>query len=373
VWHASTLRLHYNLRGFDDLLTPEVLDLFDIEWQRVRRILQVDPNRQYTAQKKTMSAIQNLVYRSQHDVPKFPQDVCAKSRWNSESLIETADTHQLAKAEYLKWALRPRSYYSVGPAAEGLSAVCFQVVWLVSPNTKFVKSSGDTAQGFLRAGILKLDEWKGSGLLPHEKEVFSCGGVEIVDLLKFMPWKVWRDTLQLWAPKESDVDGCINLSDARKPTCGDFSQPDAPLLLILHQLVARRWKYSKDHLEPLTSPMPSSFSYAALVRRAKPYFQCILFLESLFQKGLTRLVHSATTGYYAALLRADKPGELSEKLGAKEYEKRIEKAGPINHDLPSTFDDGAVMSDNEVSDDLAEQIVAPKAKQKTQSESKIVD
>ena len=49
--------------------------------------------------------------------------------------------------------------------------------------------------------------------------------------------------------------------------------------------------------------------------RCKAYLQCLLFWPTVYEKGLYTLLRSALNGYYALVLRSDRPGDVA--LGQK--------------------------------------------------------
>jgi hypothetical protein len=75
-----------------------------------------------------MVDVQQTVYRSIQDLPRFANDVSSASAWNSGSWIESVDNRQLVQIEYLKWALKPSGYFSIGSLDDRSQLVVFQMV-----------------------------------------------------------------------------------------------------------------------------------------------------------------------------------------------------------------------------------------------------
>jgi hypothetical protein len=74
-----------------------------------------------------MVVIQQLVYRSMQEVPRFETTDTASS-WSAGSWIEKLDNKELTAVQFLKWALQPKGYYSVGSLDDLSTLVVFQVV-----------------------------------------------------------------------------------------------------------------------------------------------------------------------------------------------------------------------------------------------------
>jgi hypothetical protein len=235
------------------------------------------------------------------------------------------------------------------------------MVWLVSPMMKVINVSGGEELAYLRAGILYLKLWQGGNPSPDAIEVFSLGDTTIVDLLKMAPFGHLRKTLRVWTASESDVSGCTNLSNSQLfDSKVALTSLKAPLLLVLEILVARRWRRGKQ-VEPLTSALPSQFSGTMLDKRITPYFQCLLALPLLFEKGLKRLSHNQSGQYYLPVLLADRPQEVKENLKKGEYEQLC-PSEQVDLTLPlQDVEDGAVVSEAEDADDpLAAMVSKPR-------------
>ena len=215
AWHASSMRLPQNLLEFEGLTGNQKL-LFSIEFQRVRRILQVDPLKAHRRQRNlTTTRCNEHVYRSSMDVAVFGADVTAKSAVPEQSVLELTSSGK-SKAEYLNIVLKRGGYYSLGPS-DDVEFVLFQLVWRVSAKLKGVSiaAQSDVKVAQTRAGIVKYTVARSS---QDEHDCFvGLNDVEIVDLLTWAPFTVWRQTLKQWVAEPSDIMGCILLRTPHLP------------------------------------------------------------------------------------------------------------------------------------------------------------
>ena len=75
-----------------------------------------------------MVDVQHLVYRTIQDVLRFDRDIDTASAWSAGSWIEKLDNKEVTQVDFLKWALQPKGYYSVGGLDDLSKLVVFQVV-----------------------------------------------------------------------------------------------------------------------------------------------------------------------------------------------------------------------------------------------------
>ena len=75
-----------------------------------------------------MADVQQLVYRSIQEVPRFDNKVATASSWSAGSWVEKLDNKALIHVEFLKWALQPMGYYSIGSLDDISKLVVFQMV-----------------------------------------------------------------------------------------------------------------------------------------------------------------------------------------------------------------------------------------------------
>jgi hypothetical protein len=149
------------------------------------------------------------------DVAVFGADVTAKSAVPEQSVLELTSSGK-SKAEYLNIVLKRGGYYSLGPS-DDVEFVLFQLVWRVSAKLKGVSiaAQSDVKVAQTRAGIVKYTVARSS---QDEHDCFvGLNDVEIVDLLTWAPFTVWRQTLKQWVAEPSDIMGCILLRTPHLP------------------------------------------------------------------------------------------------------------------------------------------------------------
>ena len=88
-----------------------------------------------------------------------------------------------------------------------------------------------------------------------------------------------------------------------------------------------------------------------LEQRTKPYFQCLLHLHVLFDKGLTEFRHGRKAIYYKLLLRSEAPAKVDANLSAEALRELVEQhADPVEQPPRGrgnggSDDDGPIGSD----------------------------
>lgn len=97
----------------------------------------------------------------------------------------------------------------------------------------------------------------------------------------------------------------------------------------------------------LTKPHPPIFSRAMLTKRCKAYFQCLIAMRTLFDKGLTRFPHSGRGAFYALLLHSPTPGAVSMADSAAILEEQLVACGPAPAMLADSDGFSLVASDHE--------------------------
>ena len=337
--------------------------LFEKEWLRLKRIVQVDPARQYRQAKIPMATVKAMVYRSRAQVKSFEKDFTAEPLWSHAPVLEGGYTERV-RNEFLNAVLVPKTYFSIGPD-DSCPFQVFQVVHRLSPKLRWVKSSIKESDSWLRGGVRQYLLWRGlaPNVLPDTCEIFTdptAADVRVVDFFDLCGWRTWRYTLRVWAPAQSDYEGheaCL-----AQPRLGydivarDLMNPVAVFLCVLEAVCRRGWKLQADHegLLPLTSCHPGSFSRKQMQARCKPYFQCLLGLPDLWARGLRRLPHTALVSFYEAVLASDSPGDLSERTSKDQLEAITDMAGGRRQALlPGMLEDGLVGSGGESEFDVA--------------------
>jgi hypothetical protein len=368
-WQSATLRLEGNLDLYDGLWSePAWDDMFQLEWTRVKRLVQTDPGRECTPALVSLERLKETVYRAAVDVPCFPKGMDVKSGVVAPTSFHSTVGDQM-REEFLRAVFVPHCFYTFGDECTELR--CFQIVIIVAPSKKFV-DTGKQVHKSIDLAVQWYDFFKPPSpeldLGGVNLEVFAFEAVTIVDGLKLADWNVMRSTLRCWKHDKSDISGCVRLSlgrlsDPTSTTSLGLADPGIPLLCLLEELKRLGWEISSTSLPAriLTSDVPARFSAAMWSSKCKPYFQCLAFLPTLFSKGLMQLDHGQPGSFYRLILQSDKPGDIKPGEKAVTYMEALASLGPLKSMV--AFDvEGLVFSDDDV--DVGDVTVRPCAKAK---------
>ncbi len=207
------------MRDFEEL-TPEGKSLFVHEFQNVKRIVQTKKRRLHALARVSTRRAFELAYRCTMNVPVFDRDLVATSSWGDADPLDDLDDLHRVKIEFARAVLSPKKYYSFGPYDElDVKFTLFQVVWVNSPGSKWVRSSGPPPTSWIQAGVVY---WHPHQRLPpsacpvlfdafHEPGV----GTNIVDFMRLCPWMAFKHTFRTWDVETSDFFGCVQLTNER--------------------------------------------------------------------------------------------------------------------------------------------------------------
>ena len=367
-WQSSTMRLEGNLNLYDGLWSkPAFEEMFQLEWTRVKRLVQIDPGRECIPPVVSLERLKETVYRAAVDVPCFPKGMDVKSGVVVPTSFHSTVTDQM-REELLRAVFVPHCFYTFGD--ESCTELrCFQIVIIVAPSKKFV-DTGKQVHKSIDLAVQWYDLFKPPSpavdLGGVNLEAFAFQVVAVVDGMKLADWKVMRSTLRCWKHGKSDILGCVRLSggklcDPISNTSLGLADRGIPLLCLLEELKRRGWEISTAILPAhlLTSDLPARFSAAMWSSRCKPYFQCLVFLPTLFSKGLTQLDHGQSGSFYRLILQSDKPGDIKPGEKAATYMEVLASLGTQNS-MGDLDDEGLVCSDDDV--DVGDVTVRPRAK-----------
>ena len=99
-------------------------------------------------------------------------------------------------------------------------------------------------------------------------------------------------------------------------------------------------------LVPLTVPFAGVFSESMAKKHCKAYFQVLLQIKTLFDRGLTKLIHTAPASYYEVLLRAEFPNTVGTHEKHDIYEEMLKVSAAVAFPNAVREDDGFVNSDD---------------------------
>ena len=334
-WFSATERLPDNFYMYDHMSTDKQ-ELFAKEWGIHKRVLQTNAHREFRNKRISDRKFWTTVYRCSTSCGHFDGARAVVGNRADPASLKAMD---LSRREVLKSALEPNTFYTIPKNGGEIPLECFQVIWVVPRNKKFVYTAQHAMRGILEVGITKHDFWRPEdrnlGNLDENStvDVFPHGGVEVVDMFKMAPWAELRK-MMIWQTQSCDAGGFVTLL---KPKSAfprlqdiDFSKDDTPLLFMMDELMRRGWTASTAERPaiPLVTPFASVFAATKLAQRMKPYFMCLLFIGDLFHRGLTTFKHSNNAKYYSVLLRAPRPQDIPTDETAEAYEERLENLQP---------------------------------------------
>jgi hypothetical protein len=166
TWHASTLRLEQNIQEYRKLSSVEDLALFRLEWGRARRLLQYSEKHEFVY-RRGLSHVKtyDLCYRTIVSVPCFDNDVkVGRADRGLTAMDGVASSSGRLQLELLSAFLKPGVFFSIGPA-EHVAFRLLQVVWVISPYHKWVKSARREPPGFFRAAVVDVSRLWPLGML----------------------------------------------------------------------------------------------------------------------------------------------------------------------------------------------------------------
>ncbi len=101
--------------------------------------------------------------------------------------------------ELMSIIMKAGQFFSIGPV-DDVPFNLMQVVWVISPHAKWVRSSRKESAGYFRAAIVKMSTKEPVGdMLPDDVNACATPGeMCTVDMLKLAPWAMTRKTLRKW-------------------------------------------------------------------------------------------------------------------------------------------------------------------------------
>ena len=171
--------------------------------------------------------------------------------------------------------------------------------------------------------VQPLEIWRAeeTGRLPSELYTFVAEGPRKIDLLD-VTGASWdsRETMMVWSPAPSDLDGCQYYCDPRPLRVNvSLSSGDVPVLCLLDHLLASGWVGANRKVKH------TSTSGVVFDRRkpSVPYLQCVLASTWLWENGTVEFLSKRPAAYYSLLLR-DPKGDHDGK-DAKQCIAELEK------------------------------------------------
>ena len=363
IWHACTQRLKQNVVEYRKFTERERAWVAR-DWLLARRVLQVSPKREWKETRRvTLRNAYAQVYRGTLGVPVFGKSITLKHEGAPANTPDELTINARITGELLKWVVKNRHFYSVGPDPT-CEFYLFQVVWMISPAHKWVSLAGYEPRGHFRASVLRfVPRVPVVDAIPETMDV--CAGIEgsvIKDLQRLCSWHVFMRTMRKWTLGPSIEPGCKRLRSPQilmEVTASiNVASPDAPLFLILHQLKAKGWRLQcpERPLILLTSAVPNVMSSAMFTKRLKAYFQILNALLALFSRGLTELSHRQQKGYYVALLCAERPAAVPTNRRQEAYAEFLDAERLQALDQDVDMSDGDVGSEHSAGDVLEPEV-----------------
>ena len=123
-----------------------------------------------------------------------------------------------------------------------------------------------------------------------------------------------------WTARMSDVDGCVELTEpvslADRPM--DLMSLQCPVLALLDKLSSLAWTGYSDGFVHDVESEDHKFDVRAPASR-RSYFQCLVHLDSLKEKGVQSFSSSGTAAFFNTLLRSKGPVRVG--LSADDYRR----------------------------------------------------
>jgi hypothetical protein len=170
-----------------------------------------------------------------------------------------------------------------------------------------------------------------------------------LDALRLSSWSCLRNRLSKWRVIASDTPGTRRLVDPQQAQPQwSLLDPKCPCLVVLEELRSRGWAPSKSKLthEPGSDKMYNS----TLPLSKKFYYQCLLGLPGIFEKGLASLPSDQPQGFYKLILAGQAPQAglrataYKQLLGGGEVEFGMQDEGPALQDLQDQSSDDAIVA-----------------------------
>ena len=355
-WQAASARLPSELQYYDHLY-PEHRELFDVEWRRHTRLLQFDEAKRFRSKRISPQLFYSAVYEPQWCI-SCGDAQNPRSSWQRSDPFEHTPYSSIIRTEYIKSILKERAFYSIGSTLDTIKL--FKIIWLIPPRKKFVRTSEMMVRRPLMMSVQFIsihDPPSFEAGFPEKLDVFfTLGESETISFLKLGEWKMLRESLRQWTRDSSTVAGCFALvSPCRaEPKLSELGLLDekAPFLMILERVYVLGWKAATEQSPciPTTSPHAGMFALSKLTQRVKPYFQCLLLLPQLWEKGLRVFPHSVNAAFYTLLMKSPDPATVQCGLKATEYEEQGVGLNPPAP-MPAQPEDELVHSDHEASVD----------------------
>jgi hypothetical protein len=162
------------------------------------------------------------------------------------SKLPDGTVFQKLRKDYTLKLLPAGSFFTVQcDSAEGERVLACSIVQWYSGNEKLVDTGHRVDRRYL-ASVQLYEIWSrdGAEYPPQRLTVYSVG--EPSDSLVYnmaSSWGAFRSSLRRWAPRASDVEGCIDLVEPSVPSSGiDVLDTAAPTLLKLERLREAGWE-----------------------------------------------------------------------------------------------------------------------------------
>jgi hypothetical protein len=343
-WKGASARLLQQLAFYEDNLYPNEKEQFAANWPVHKRILQTRLGaKRLRPVQLSRRTVYNRLY--EHDFSHISRS-CELSPYQQSDGRAASSREDMIHIAHARGLLQTREYYTLGNDVKALK--CFRVLWLIPPKKKWVRSGATKDRSDMDICIQYNSMWNliGEGI-PASLDVFpGLQNTTTVCALKLAPWDVIRQTLRVWKAVESDIDGCTSLIEPRMAEPPresiDFLSKKISFLLLIEEVYRRGWRLPSEdrRCEPNTGPFATVFSKQKLSQRVQAYFQCLLMLPLLWDRGLQSFLHTLPAAYYQLLMRSPAPNEVPRGAAAQEYATLLEELGDVVLETEAKHDEG---------------------------------
>ena len=236
--------------------------------------------------------------------------------------------------------MKEHKYFSVEP--KGSSSSFFYVHEMISTSVKVVKVKREAASS--KYQVQALTQVLENG--PTEDTFAAVSDPSVVDILRIAEFNALQNLLFEWDASPLEQGHLLKLQNKRKaePHLGSrgLLSIEAPEVLVLQALLSLGWSSSgKKEIESHRKDGAKTLYWRK--GDGKHYYQCLLIIDQLFDRGLQLLPTRDLVSYYRAVIEAyhipgaslPVPG-LSASL-YKELVKAIQDEKPLACNLTCAF------------------------------------
>ena len=172
------------------------------------------------------------------------------------------------------------------------------------------------------AQVFSVQDVVGSPDRPTSLVASPLGDIQVLDVLSFAPWKQVSSSFTSWQGLEyiAGSGGCVSLSHPTVTSYLSLRDGDqCSSFDLLCSLKESGWQIaSSGQRVPPFVPGGEKVMTLHRVTQRKSYLRCLLDIDRLFARGLTKLPHRDGDVFYSELFLADKPSSVLPLADRKE-------------------------------------------------------